>query len=392
MAEQLRRRGLSVTVFERNSHILPPFDLEMAAQLHEELKRNDVALRLHATVTAFEAPRATERAAASVVVTEGGERFPADVILFGIGVRPEVRLALDAGIVVGPRGGIRVDDTMRTSHPDIWALGDCVETTNVVTGTSGVLPLAGPANRQGRLVAENIIRKAGTPTRYRGTLGTAVVRVFEYVAACTGANERTLQSEAIDYEAVHVHASSHASYYPGAYPVSLKLLFDRKNGRVLGAQAVGKEGVDKRIDVIATAIAGKMTVDDLTHLELCYAPPIGSAKDVVNMAGMAASNIVHGIVRFAHWRDLAARREASMILDVRDESEWEKGHIPGAVHIPLNQLRTRLSELPNGREIIAYCHSGQRSYNACRILMAHGFDCRNLSGAYKTWSAATAEV
>jgi rhodanese-related sulfurtransferase len=288
---------------------------------------------------------------------------------------------------IGQRGGLRVNEHLQTSDPNIWAVGDAIEVRDAVTGEWAVIPLAGPANRQGRLAADNML---GRPARYAGTWGTAIARVFGLTAACTGANEKSLRQAGLAFEAVHLHPASHASYYPGAQPIALKLLFAPETGRLLGAQAVGREGVDKRIDVLATAMQAGLTADELAELELAYAPPYGSAKDPVNLAGMAAQNVAAGLVQLAQWhevRELDPLRQ--LLLDVRTEAERRAGHIPGSVHLPLHELRARLAELPSDREIVVHCQSGQRSYFACRLLSQKGFRVRNLTGSYRTWLAAT---
>jgi rhodanese-related sulfurtransferase len=311
--------------------------------------------------------------------------LPADVVILGLGVRPETKLAKEAGLALGERGGVRVDEHMRTSDSAVWAVGDAVEVRDPVTGGYGLVPLAGPANRQGRIVADNI---AGRPSAYRGTLGTSIVRVFDLVAATTGASAKALTRAGVPFQAVHLHPGSHAGYYPGAKPIHLKVLFAPGTGKLLGAQAVGEDGVDKRIDVIATALHHGGTVHDLAELELAYAPPFGSAKDPVNLAGMAAQNLLAGDVAAAQWHEVDAMVKAGAgLLDVREAAERERGALPGSLHIPLGQLRSRLGELDRGREWLVYCASGQRSYNACRVLSQHGYRCRNLTGAYRTWSA-----
>ena len=387
VAEQFRRRGLRVTVVERNPQVLKPFDPEMAALLHIELRKHGVALHLDNGLARFDAPTASEGAAASVVVLADGTRLPADVVVLGLGVRPEAKLARDAGLALGPTGGVKVDGHLRTSDPSIYAVGDAIEVTHGVTGKPALIPLGGPANRQGRTAADNIF---GVPSKYPGTLGTAIVRVFDLTAAVTGANEGQLAAAGIAFESVSLHPNAHAGYFPGAKSLALKLLFAPDGGKLLGAQAVGPDGADKRIDVLATALRAGMTVDDVADLELCYAPPFGSAKDPVNLAGMAAQNVRAGRVRTIRWDEVAALdRSQTLILDVRDAKEREGGAvIPGSVHVPLGELRSRLHELPRDREIIAHCASGQRSYNACRVLTQHGFRCRNLTGAFKTWKAA----
>jgi NADPH-dependent 2,4-dienoyl-CoA reductase/sulfur reductase-like enzyme/rhodanese-related sulfurtransferase len=385
-AEQLHRRGLVVTVVERNPQVLTPLDPEMAATLHIELRKNGVALHLGSALALFDEPGPNEIARASVAVLTDRTRISADVVVLGLGVRPESKLAREAGLAIGSTGGITVDDHLRTSDPNIYAVGDAIEITHAVTGQPAVIPLGGPANRQGRSAADNIF---DIPSRYPGTIGTAIVRVFGLTAAVTGANEALLKAAAMPYQVVHLHPNSHAGYYPGARAMALKLLFAPGSGRVLGAQAVGPKGVDKRIDVLSTAIRAGMTVDDVADLELAYAPPFGSAKDPVNLAGMAAQNIRSGLVAPARWDEIAAlSADSAIILDVRDAAEREAGAIPNSIHIPLGELRGRLGELPRDREVIAHCASGQRSYNACRLLLQHGFRCRNLSGSYKTWKTA----
>ncbi|MBM3978792.1 MAG: CoA-disulfide reductase [Planctomycetes bacterium] len=388
VAEQLKRRGLQVSVVERNPQVLKPFDPEMAAHLHTELRARGVALHLNNGLARFDAPAEGEDARASVVVLDDGTRLPADVVILGLGVRPESKLARDAGLTLGPTGGIKVDAHLRTSDPDVYAVGDAVEVTHAVTGHPALIALGGPANRQGRTAADNIF---GIETTYPGTLGTAIVRVFELTAAVTGANEALLTAAGVPFEAVHLHPNSHAGYYPGAKPLALKVLFSPATGKLLGAQAVGADGADKRIDVLATALRAGMTVDEVAELELCYAPPFGSAKDPVNLAGMAAQNVRAGRVAVIQWDDVAKLdRSRVMILDVREAKERAGGAIPGSVHIPLGELRARLNELPRDMEIVAHCASGQRSYSACRVLMQNGFRCRNLAGSYKTWQAAQA--
>ncbi len=385
-AEQLHRHGLEITIAEALPQVMGPLDSDMAAWLQDELQKQKVALYLNNGVASFEAPRAGENAAASVVVLKGGQRLPADIVVLGLGVRPETSLAKHAGLELGERGGIRVNEQMRTSDASIWAVGDAVEVRDPITGSWTLIALAGPANRQGRIAADSIF---GRPAAYHGTYGTSVLRLFDLVAACTGSNERALKKANLPYTALHLHPGSHAGYYPGAKPIAIKILFAPDTGRLLGAQAVGADGVDKRIDVFATALKAGMTVHDLAELELSYAPPFGSAKDPVNLAGMAAENVLSGDVVLAQWSEIAGLDpERTLILDVRDDSERAAGAIPKSIHIPLPQLRARLNELPRDRELIVHCQSGQRSYFACRLLTQKGFKCRNLSGAYRTWKEA----
>ncbi|HUK82674.1 MAG TPA: FAD-dependent oxidoreductase [Verrucomicrobiae bacterium] len=380
MAEQLRHRDFQVTVVEALPQVMTPLDPEMAAWLHAELRDNGVTLHLNDPVAAFEAPTPAEPARASIVVLKSGRRIPADSVVLGLGVKPETKLAGEAGLEIGALGGIRVNEHLQTSDPDIWAVGDAIEVHDFVTGQWALIPLAGPANRQGRIVADNVF---GRSSRYEGTLGTAIIRLFKLTAGCTGANEKSLRRAGIAYQALHLHPNSHAGYYPGAEPIALKILFAHETGKLLGAQAVGHDGVDKRLDVLATALKAGMTVNDLAGLELAYAPPYGSAKDPVNLAGMAAQNVLAGDVGVAQWSDVPS---PALLLDVRRDDERASGFIPGSIHIPLDQLRARLGELPRDREIVVYCESGQRSYYAARILSQRGFRVRNLTGSYRTWT------
>ena len=389
MAEQLKRHGgLSVSIVEALPQVMAPLDPEMAAWLHAEIRANEIELYLGDAVAAFEAPRADEQARASVVVLKSGQRLPADVVILGLGVRPETALARNAGLEIGKLGGVRVNEHLQTSDTNIWAVGDAIEVRDAVTHEWAVIPLAGPANRQGRIVADNIFSR---PSRYDGTWGTAILRLFNLTAGCTGASEKTLRKHNIPFQALHLHPNSHAGYYPGAEPIALKILFAPDSGRLLGAQAVGRDGIDKRIDVFATALKSKMTVHDLAELELAYAPPYGSAKEPINLAGMAAQNVLAGDVEVAQWHEIAALNPAhTVVLDVRRGEERAKGFIPGSIHIPLDQLRGRLGELPRDREIIAHCQTGQRSYYACRLLRQRGYRARNLTGSWRTWRTATA--
>lgn len=383
VAEQLRHRGLDVTVIDSNAHPLVPFDPEMASIITEELTENGIALRMSDPVSRFE-----KHADGSIVVgTKSGYTTRADLVLLSIGVAPESRLAANAGLAVSSKKAIIVDEFLRTSDPNIWALGDCVQLPHRISGREAYIPLAGPANRAGRQVADNIL---GDRRPFRGPLGTAIIRVFTKVAACTGYNERALQTLGLPYRTAHLHPGSHAGYYPGARRISLKVLFDPTSGKILGAQAVGEDGVDKRIDVIATAIAGGLTVEDLIDLDLSYAPPFGSAKDPVNHAGMICSNVLKGVLPLVSTNELPGLGNAVWYLDVRDPTEVSRGAIPGATNIPLNELRTRLDELPRDQTVVVYCQSGQRSHTACQILRQNGISCLHLSGGYLTWSASSA--
>ncbi len=390
MAEQLVRRGIAVAVVEALPQAMAPLDPEMAAWLHLEMRTHGIDLHLGDAVASFEAPPSPDGAAASVVVLKSGVGLSADLVVLAIGVRPEVGLAREAGLEVGSLGGIRVDASLRTSDPDIFAIGDAIEVRNRVTGDWALIPLAGPANRQGRIAAENAL---GGSSRYEGTYGTAVLRLFDLAAGCTGANGKALKAAGIAFEAVHLHPGSHAGYFPGAEPIALKVLYAPETGKLLGAQVVGRDGVDKRIDVLATALKAGMTVEDISELELAYAPPFGSAKDPVNLAGMAARNVREGLMPVAQWSDIEGLDPAStLILDVRQDAEVRQGAIPGSIHIPVAELRQRMAELPRDREIVVYCRSGQRSYFAARTLMQNGFRVRNLTGAYRTWRAGTGQA
>jgi len=384
MVENLVRRGLQVEVLEKLPQLMPPLDPEMAVPLQEHVRDRGVGLRLGEGLAGID--RAGESGLA--VVAESGARLGADLVILALGVRPESDLARAAGLEIGPRGGIVVDERMRTSDPHIWAVGDAVEMRDWVTGQETLLPLAGPANRQGRVAAEAI---AGRPTRFRGVQATAVVAVLGMTVASTGASEKGLRrAGAGDFEKVYLHPGHHAGYYPGAKPIHLKLIFSVSDGRVLGAQAVGFEGVEKRIDVIATAVQFRGTVHDLAEAELCYAPQFGAAKDPVNLAGMIAANVLSGDMPVASWEEVS--RTGALVVDVRETDEFAAGHVEGAIHLPLSQLRRRYRELPQDREIWLYCEVGQRAYYATRFLAQHGYRVRNLPGGYKTgrWVIACA--
>lgn len=384
MAEQLKIRGLEVALIQRSGQVLDPFDPEMITPIHQELVNKGIDLRLNRQVVRFD--DAISKGKALNVVLDDGSSIEADVVILGIGVKPESHLASDAKLEVNARGAIKVNDYLCTSDPCIYAIGDAIEVTDPITRNQTQVPLAGPANRQGRIVADNI---AGKLTRYRGTLGTAILRIFDYTTACTGANAKTLSKAGIIFKTVYLHPNSHAGYYPGAHPLSLKVLFSPKDGKILGAQAVGKDGADKRIDVIAASIHHGGTMDDLVDYELCYAPPFGSAKDPVNLAGMVIQNNINHLVEIIHWNEVEGKvKRGAKLLDVREPKEVETGMIPEALNIPLGQIRSRINEIDLSSDWIVYCQSGQRSYNACRILSQHGYKCFNLSGAYKTYSAA----
>jgi NADPH-dependent 2,4-dienoyl-CoA reductase/sulfur reductase-like enzyme/rhodanese-related sulfurtransferase len=379
MVENLVRRGIRTTVVELQDQVLPPLDKEMTTPLAEHLAEHGVELLLGESAEAFEA--APEGLS---VRLKSGRRLTAQLVSLGIGVRPESQLATAAGLEVGPRGGIRVTTSLQTSDPDIYAVGDVIEVQDLVTGTPTPVPLAGPANRQGRLAADHIFGKSA---EYRGTQGTAIVKVFDRTAAMTGASEKTLRRVGQSFRKVYIHPSHHAGYFPGAEAMSLKLLFASETGRILGAQAVGGAGVDKRIDVLAVAIQARMTVFDLEEMELAYSPQYGSAKDPVNMAGFVAAGLVRGEHPQADVEAVLALpdSERPLLLDVRTPAEHAAGTIPGSTNIPIDELRENLSRLPRDRPIAAYCQVGMRGYLATRILLQSGFDAVNLGGGYKTY-------
>lgn len=378
LAEQFRHRGMEVALVERLPHVLGVADAEMTFPLQEELRRQKVDLRLGRAVTAF------EPAGEGLVATlDDGDRLTCDLAVLCIGVRPEVRLAREAGLTLGSTGAIQVDDQMRTSQPNIYAVGDAVEVREFVSGDPAMIPLAGPANRQGRIATEVIL---GRDSRYKATQGTAICKVFDLSFAMTGLSETLLQRKGMTYQRIYVHPADHAAYYPGAHPISLKLLFDPGDGRILGAQAVGVAGVDKRIDVIAVAQRAGLTVFDLEDLELCYAPPYGSAKDAVNMAGFVASNVIRGDVALWEPEEISGLENHQVMLDVRTPQEHALGTIPGSTCSPVDELRDHLEEMPKDKEYLVFCQVGVRAYIAARLLALNGFRVRNLSGGYRRYA------
>jgi len=375
-AENLVKRGVAVSVTELFPHILSQFDEDIAVLLERELVRNGVNLFLNTSVTAIE-----EKEEKLEIVLSTGEKISADFVISAAGVVPDTDFLRDSGIELGPKGHIIVNDRMQTNVENVYAVGDAVEVTDYINGKKTAIPLAGPANKQGRTAADNI---AGLNPVYKGTQGTSIIKVFSLTAACTGNNEKMLKRAGIPYKVVYVHPMSHASYYPGATQMTLKLLFDDQ-GKIFGAQAAGHDGVDKRIDVIATVIRLNGTVNDLAELELSYAPPYSSAKDPVNMAGFVAQNSLAGLSHLITWNEFEQLDKDDYILvDVRTENEYKKGHVNGAINIPVDELRERLHELDRSKTIVVYCRVGYRGYIADRILSQNGFRVLNITGGYKS--------
>lgn len=383
MAENLAERGVKVTIVEMANQVMAPLDFEMASIIHSHLIEKGANLILEDGVQSFENNGKT-------ITLASGKKVNTDMIILSIGVRPENTLAIDAGLHVGERGGIQVNEYLQTNDENIYAIGDAIEVTDYINGKPTMIPLAGPANRQGRIVANNIYGKKET---YKGTLGTSVAKVFDLTVSTTGNNEKILKRLGIDYEVIHIHPSSHAGYYPGAFPIALKLIFDRKSGKIYGAQAVGEDGVEKRIDVIATAIKGNLTVEDLTEIELAYAPPFSSAKDPVNMAGYVATNIMYGDVDTIQWHEVdQIIADGGLLIDVREPIEREMGYIKGSINIPLGDIRERLHDIPKDKTVYVSCQVGLRGYLASRILSENGYEVKNVDGGWKTYSSVYRKV
>ncbi|WP_371371847.1 CoA-disulfide reductase [Sporomusa aerivorans] len=379
MAENLRERGLEVTLVEAAPHILPPFDTDMAVVVEQELENHGVKLLLNDGVKSF-----ADQGDTIDIVLNSGMSLNADTVILAIGVTPDTGFLKDSGVKLGNKGHILVNERLETSWPGVYAVGDAIEVIDFVTKQNVTIPLAGPANKQGRIAADNI---AGLASTYKGTQGTSILKVFGLTAASTGNNERSLKKLNIPYKVIYVHSASHATYYPGALPLSLKLIFNDA-GYILGAQGVGSTGVDKRIDVIATVIRLNGKVADLAELELCYAPPYSSAKDPVNLAGYVAENVLAGRTETFTYDELADYdKENTLLVDVRTELEFQNGHIEGAVNIPVDKLREELNNLDRDKPILAYCQVGQRGYYASRILTQHGFNVKNMTGGYKSANA-----
>jgi NADPH-dependent 2,4-dienoyl-CoA reductase/sulfur reductase-like enzyme/rhodanese-related sulfurtransferase len=370
MAENLRERGVETHLVEKLDQVMPGFDKEMAVILHREIGRNDIRLHLSEEVVALE-----EVNGGCKVDLRSGRSINSDIVVMAIGVKPETALAENSGLETGGKG-ILTDSRMRTSDPDILAIGDAAETLDPVTGRSRIVPLAGPAAKQALVAVNNIF---GVDDRYKGTLGTSIVKVFGLEAGMTGVSERMIKAEGRAYGKVYTHPANHVGYYPGAEQMSMKVLFDLSDGTVLGAQIVGGAGVDKRVDVMSIAVGRKMTVKDISEIELCYAPPYGSSKDAVNLAGMTALNHLRGITRLAHWDSL---RGDEFLLDVRTEKEYKKGNVPNSLNIPVDELRNRIGEVPRDKTVVVFCHVGIRAHIAARILKQKGYDVLNISGGY----------
>ena len=385
LAENLRELGMDVTIVQKPMHLMTPFDADMAALIHGEMRRHGVKLALGHTVEGF-----AQRDGGMDVLLQDAAPLHADMVILAIGVTPDTALAKEAGLELGVRGSIVVNDRMETSVPDIYAVGDAVQVRHFVTGQDALIALAGPANKQGRIAADNI---CGGDSRYTGSQGSSVLKVFDMTAALTGLNETQAAAAGFDADSVILSPMSHAGYYPGGRVMTMKVVFEKATYRLLGAQIVGYEGVDKRIDVLATAIRAGMKATALKDLELAYAPPYSSAKDPVNMAGFMVDNIARGLLRQWHLADAdSLPRDGSVtLLDTRTPGEYSAGHIEGFINIPVDDLRERLHELDRTKPVYVICQSGLRSYIACRILAGHGFDCYNFSGGYRFYATVTQE-
>lgn len=385
LAENLMELGMDVTIVQRPMQLMNPLDWDMASFVHAAARKHGMNLMLGHTVEGFEAGNEGVK-----VLLKDTAPLRADMVVLAIGVSPDTKLAADAGLELGIKGSIVVNDRMETSIPDIYAVGDAVQVKNFVTGEAAHIPLAGPANKQGRIAADNM---AGGDSRYKGSQGSSVVKLFDMTIASTGLNETNARKSGLDVDKIVLAPANHAGYYPGGRIMTMKLVYDRLSYKLLGAQIVGHEGVDKRIDVLATAIRAGMTVPELAELELAYAPPYSSAKDPVNLAGFMVENIANGLMKQFHWHDLdSLPHDGSVtLLDTRTVGEYERGHIPGFINIPLHELRQRIGELPQGKPVYINCQSGLRSYVACRMVSQYGFDCYNFSGGYRMYESVALE-
>ena len=385
MAENLAEMGIAVTIVQRPKQLLAPLDADMASFIHARMRAHGVTLRLGETVEGFR-----QEGCEMATLLEGTEPLRSDMVLLAIGVTPDTHLAKEAGLELGIRGSIAVNERMETSVPDIYAVGDAVEVTHFVTGQKALISLAGPANKQGRIAADNI---CGGNSRFHGSQGSSVLKVFDLTAASTGINEKTAKAAGIVYEKVVLFPASHATYYPGAQSLTMKVLYEKESLRLLGAQIVGREGADKRVDVLATAIRASMTALELTELDLAYAPPYSSAKDPVNMAGFMIEDLESEKVRQFHWDEVddLPRDGSAALLDVRTAREYQRGHLDGFRNIPLDDLREHLDELERDKPVYMNCQTGLRSYLACRLLTQYGFDCAHLAGGYGFYRSVTRE-
>jgi NADPH-dependent 2,4-dienoyl-CoA reductase/sulfur reductase-like enzyme/rhodanese-related sulfurtransferase len=385
VAENLLSAGVRTTLLEFADHVMPPLDADMAALVHNVLRAHGLDLRLGTAASGFE-PLSEDARSGMHVSTSDGSSIDADIVVMGVGVTPDTQLAKDAGLKLGLRGSIVVDRHLRTSAPHVWAIGDAIQLTNAVTGLPALVALAGPANKQGRIAADNI---CGLNETYEGALGSSILKLFDTTVATTGLSEKAATQAGISHDSVVLHPASHAGYYPGAAPMDMKVVFSPEDGRILGAQIVGKEGVDKRIDVLATAISAHMTADDLAQLDLAYAPPYSSAKDPVNMAGYVIGNVLAGREKIFHTADVdkLPRDGSVFLLDCRTSAEYARGHMEGFVNIAVDDLREHLGEIPRDRPVYVTCQVGLRGYIACRILSGNDIDCYNLTGGYGFWHA-----
>lgn len=385
VAENLCGMGIKVTVVQRPDHVLPTLDRDMAADLHHCIRSHGIDLFLGESLEGLDTSGELK------VRLKSGRVLEADMAVIALGVVPDTVIAKDAGLELGIKGAIVTDSHMRTSDPSIYAVGDAVQVRNFVSGLEASIALAGPANRQGRIAADNI---AGLDSEYKGSMGSSVIKVFEMTAASTGLTEKAARAAGVPYEKVYTYSASHASYYPGARNMQVKVLFDPASGRIVGAQIVGYEGVDKRIDVIATAIYAGLSVEDLAQLDLAYAPPYSSAKDPVNYAGFVACNVMSGRLRQFYWDQLPSKLSdpAVTVLDVRTPKEFAQSHLEGVLHIPVDDLRARMAEIPKGKPVYAICHSGLRSYIACMMLSQEGYECYNLAGGYRFYSSVARDM
>jgi NADPH-dependent 2,4-dienoyl-CoA reductase/sulfur reductase-like enzyme/rhodanese-related sulfurtransferase len=385
MAENLIHQGIETTLLQRSGQVMPPLDADMAFQVHAYLRKKGLDLRLNTPIDHYE-----DREDRIKVVLKEKDPIEADMVILGIGVLPETTLAKEAGLALAAKDSILVNDKMETSVPDVYAVGDAVEVKHFVTGQQALIALAGPANKQGRIAADNIM---GRDSRYAGSQGSSVIKLFDMTVATTGINEKTAQKSGVKYDKVVIFPPDHAVYYPDPTNMMMKTLFDPDTGKILGAQIVGFGGVDKRIDVMATAIRAGMTGADLEELDLAYAPPYSSAKDPVNMTGFTIENVRSGLVRQFHWEDLEKiiSDENAILLDVRTDYEVRYGHLPGSTHIPVDELRERMDELDKSKDIFLYCQTGLRSYVACRMLAQNGYRCSHLSGGFEFYTYIASE-